>query len=279
MEPITGIGKRLRQVLCSYPNGGEDRRDRLPLCQNRILRPRRRSSQDLRYSSHTARSGLGLARVARLFVWPRHANGMFSTTPLDPCACEMSAQGGNKRRTGPLRVGMVALHQRPRAVRVPVAHLCGGTRGAAVAGVSAASGAAVTRDRAGAIEEHALYRAPEAGTLRAALGFRSHGSHAHTPDTSVENETGATPRNKSDLGVEKHQVSYQNISDACAHACASLVLCYEIRVFPPHPKSTSPRHLLTALCDRAGDGGVARMWSWCGMCARLRQASMSPSGR
>ena len=54
----------------------------------------------LRYSSHTARSGLGLARVVRLFVWPRHANGMLSTTPLDPCACEMSAQGGNKRRTG-----------------------------------------------------------------------------------------------------------------------------------------------------------------------------------
>ena len=26
------------------------------------------------------------------FVWPRHANGMLSTTPLDPCACEMSAQ-------------------------------------------------------------------------------------------------------------------------------------------------------------------------------------------
>ena len=51
----------------------------------------------LRHSSHTARSGLGLARVVRLFVWPRHANGILSTTPLDPCACEMSAQGGNKR--------------------------------------------------------------------------------------------------------------------------------------------------------------------------------------
>ena len=26
----------------------------------------------LRYSSHAARSGLGLARVVRRFVWPRH---------------------------------------------------------------------------------------------------------------------------------------------------------------------------------------------------------------
>ena len=52
------------------------------------------------YSSHTSRSGLGLARVARRFVWPRHANGMLSTTPLDPCARELRAQGGNKRRTG-----------------------------------------------------------------------------------------------------------------------------------------------------------------------------------
>ena len=42
----------------------------------------------------------GPARVVRLFVWPRHANGMLSTTPLDPVACEMSAQGGNTRRTG-----------------------------------------------------------------------------------------------------------------------------------------------------------------------------------
>ena len=55
----------------------------------------------LRYSSRKAMSGLGLARVVRLFVWARHANGMLSTTPLDPCACERSAQGGNKRRTGP----------------------------------------------------------------------------------------------------------------------------------------------------------------------------------
>ena len=31
-----------------------------------------RDGEGLRYSSHTARSGLGLARVARLFVWPRH---------------------------------------------------------------------------------------------------------------------------------------------------------------------------------------------------------------
>ena len=54
----------------------------------------------LRYSSHTAWSGLGLARAVRRFVWPRHANGMLATTPLDPCACEMSAQGGNTRRTG-----------------------------------------------------------------------------------------------------------------------------------------------------------------------------------
>ena len=61
----------------------------------RITTPR-----NLRYSSHTARSGLGLARVVRRFVWPRHANSMLSTTPLDPCACEMSAQGGNKRRAG-----------------------------------------------------------------------------------------------------------------------------------------------------------------------------------
>ena len=59
-----------------------------------------RTTRGLRYSSHTARSGPGLARVVRLFVWPRHANGVLSTTPLDPCACEMSAQGGNKRRTG-----------------------------------------------------------------------------------------------------------------------------------------------------------------------------------
>ena len=29
---------------------------------------------------------------------------MLSTTPLDPCACGMSAQGGNKRRTGPLEL-------------------------------------------------------------------------------------------------------------------------------------------------------------------------------
>ena len=55
----------------------------------------------LRYSSHTARSGLGLARVVRLFVWPRHTNGTQAVAPLDPCACEVHAQGGNKRRTGP----------------------------------------------------------------------------------------------------------------------------------------------------------------------------------
>ena len=33
-------------------------------------------TRELRYPSHTARSGLGLARVVRRFVWPRHANGM-----------------------------------------------------------------------------------------------------------------------------------------------------------------------------------------------------------
>ena len=65
----------------------------------------------LRYSSHTARSGLGLARVVRLFVWPRHANGMSSTTPLDPCAYEMSAQGGNTRRTLLGAVVRVAVHE------------------------------------------------------------------------------------------------------------------------------------------------------------------------
>ena len=45
----------------------------------------------LHYSSHTTRSGLDLARVVRRFVWPRHADSMLSTTPLDPCACELGA--------------------------------------------------------------------------------------------------------------------------------------------------------------------------------------------
>ena len=67
--------------------------------RRRCRSPARRAA-GLRYSSHTARSGLGLARVVRLFAWPRHASGMLSTTPLDPCACESSAQGGNTRRTG-----------------------------------------------------------------------------------------------------------------------------------------------------------------------------------
>ena len=66
----------------------------------RGIRVAAEAARGLRYSSHTARSGLGLARVVRRFVWPRHANGVLSTTPLDPCACEMGAQGGNKRRTG-----------------------------------------------------------------------------------------------------------------------------------------------------------------------------------
>ena len=61
----------------------------------RVDRAQRAQRAHLRYSSHTARSGLGLARVVRLSEWPRHANGMVSTTPLDPCACEMSAQGGD----------------------------------------------------------------------------------------------------------------------------------------------------------------------------------------
>ena len=43
-----------------------------------------RLREGLRYSSHTTRSGLGLARVVRPFVWPRHANSVLSTTPLDP---------------------------------------------------------------------------------------------------------------------------------------------------------------------------------------------------
>ena len=38
--------------------------------------PSAAASAGLRYSSHTARSGLGLARVVRLFVWPRHANSI-----------------------------------------------------------------------------------------------------------------------------------------------------------------------------------------------------------
>ena len=31
-------------------------------------------TRGLRYSSHTATSGLGLARVVRRFVWPRHTS-------------------------------------------------------------------------------------------------------------------------------------------------------------------------------------------------------------
>ena len=76
----------------------------------------------LRYSSHTARSGLGLARVVRLFVWLRHANGMLSTTPLDPCAFEMRAQGGNKRRTGLLLLDSSALDSEWR-VPPPAQHI------------------------------------------------------------------------------------------------------------------------------------------------------------
>ena len=57
-------------------------------------------TQRLRYSSRTAGLGLALARVVGLVgIKPRRANGMVSTAPLDLCACEMSAQGGNKRRT------------------------------------------------------------------------------------------------------------------------------------------------------------------------------------
>ena len=50
------------------------------------------------YSSRKARSGLGLARVVRLFVWARRTNGTVATAPLDPCAREMNAKRGNTRR-------------------------------------------------------------------------------------------------------------------------------------------------------------------------------------
>ena len=56
----------------------------------------------LRYSGRRAGSRLGPARVAGLFVRPRHTDGMGgATTPLDPCACEMNAPRGDTRRTGP----------------------------------------------------------------------------------------------------------------------------------------------------------------------------------
>ena len=58
-----------------------------------------KSSAQLRYSGDKATSDLGLARVVGLFAWPRHTNGMVATAPLDPCAFEMSAKRGNKRRT------------------------------------------------------------------------------------------------------------------------------------------------------------------------------------
>ena len=70
------------------------------LYPNVLVLPDHDLAAGLRYSSHTARSGLGLARVVRRFVWPRHTNGMLSTTPLDPCARGTSAQRGNTRREG-----------------------------------------------------------------------------------------------------------------------------------------------------------------------------------
>ena len=61
----------------------------------------------LRYSSHTARSGLGLAGAVRLLVWPRHVKlGMLVKRRHSiPSFCETSAQGGNRRRTGRLPIG------------------------------------------------------------------------------------------------------------------------------------------------------------------------------
>ena len=68
----------------------------------------------LRYSSHMARSELGPDRAVVLWVllvWPRHTSGTVATTPLDPCARELGARGGNRRRTGK---SVLRLHLRAR---------------------------------------------------------------------------------------------------------------------------------------------------------------------
>ena len=92
--------KKERPSTFKKLRAGAHQRARVPCCgtKEKFWKPLCvvRTIPVLQYSSHTARSGLGLARVVGLFAWPRHTNGMAATTPLDPCAYAMSAQGGDK---------------------------------------------------------------------------------------------------------------------------------------------------------------------------------------